>query len=107
MTLTITESGTFALKGDILFDNAFAVEQQGYEQLSPSLKACSGHIEISLLALGQTDSSALSVFLSWIRLARQHQVRLCFTNTPKELHGIAQVCGISSMLESVSCSSSS
>ena len=102
MTLTITDPGHFALQGDVTFDNASIVEQQGRSQLVSSLKAEIKQFDISLQALGHADSSALSVCLSWIRFARQHHVRLRFTNIPRELHALATVCGISEILNNVS-----
>lgn len=105
MTLVLTEPGRFALQGHLTFDNAFSVEQQGREQLTLALSPDFDRFEISLHELGQADSSALSVFLSWMRFARAHQIRLCFTDIPRELHALATLCGISELLKSVSCPS--
>ncbi|OED41093.1 hypothetical protein ACH42_14775 [Endozoicomonas sp. (ex Bugula neritina AB1)] len=100
MTLTVTDSGRFTLQGNVTFDNASFVEQQGRDQLALDFDSGVDRFEISFLALGKVDSSALSVCLSWIRLARTYQVNLCFTDVPGELHALATVCGMSEILNS-------
>ena len=102
MTLTTIEPGRFSLQGEVTFDNASEVESQGRDLLNTTLRQNVDRLEISLHALGHADSSALSVCLSWVRLARSHQMRLCFTDIPRELHALATVCGISAILNNVS-----
>ncbi len=102
MTLTLSEPGRLSFQGDLTFDNAPVVEQQGRDQLEKALESAIDQIDVSLHALGQADSSALSVCLSWIRFVRSHDIRLCFTDVPKELHALATLCGISHILTSTS-----
>lgn len=103
MSLSQVEPGRFVLEGDVTFETASVIEARGMVEL----KACSAkevdHWIISLSGIGQADSSALSVCLSWLRYARQQQVRLCFTDIPRELHALARVCGIHDLLINVSC----
>ncbi len=104
MTLRMVEPGRFAFDGAITFDNASEVDKQGMAELKNCLQLNPPErCEISLQSMKQVDSSALSVCLSWVRLARKHHIRLCFTDIPRELHALASVCGISEMLNNVSC----
>lgn len=100
------ESGRFALEGSITFENASTVESEGLKELQKNLSNQPALWQISLLSISQADSSALSVCLSWLRFAQQHNVRLCFTDIPRELHALAKVCGISELLTNVSCPAS-
>lgn len=97
------ESGCFSLDGKIIFDNASVVEAEGLKELQKSLSSQPAHWQVSLAGIRQADSSALSVCLSWLRFAREHNIRLCFTDIPAELHALAKVCGISDLLTNVSC----
>lgn len=96
------EAGCFELQGEVVFDNASAVEQQGRDLLLKTLKGCDRWV-ISLHGVGHADSSALSVCLSWLRLAREKGVSLCFTGIPDDLEALAQVCGINELLANVTC----
>ena len=102
MTFKQVESGRFALEGSVVFDNASIVESEGLKELQKSLLDQPAHWQISLSGISQADSSALSVCLSWLRFAQNHNIRLCFTDIPRELHALARVCGISELLTNVS-----
>ena len=105
MTLKMIEPGRFAFDGDVIFDTASVVEMQGLKQLESALKLDLSHWQVGLSGIKQADSSALSVCLSWLRFSRKHNVHLCFTDIPQELHALASVCGISDLLNNASCPS--
>lgn len=100
MPLEVIEPGQFKLSGVINFDISPVVEQQGRKLL---LETSENHWKINLSGLTQADSSALSICLSWIRLAREHHKSICFSGLPHELEALAQVCGIRKLLDDVSC----
>ncbi|USE38223.1 lipid asymmetry maintenance protein MlaB [Endozoicomonas sp. SCSIO W0465] len=100
MTLQAVAAGRFKLDGLVNFATSAAIEEQGASLL---LNAGDNCWEIDLSGISHADSSALSVFLSWIRLAEKNQKSIGFTGMPDELEALAQVCGIQPLLESVSC----
>lgn len=100
MTLAVVAPGRFKLHGRVNFATSAEIEAQGAHLL---LASGDDGWEIDLIGISHADSSALSVFLSWIRLAKKHQKSLCFTDMPDELEALAQVCGIQPLLNSVSC----
>ena len=102
MTLSMTEQGQMILKGDVTFDNALEIANQGLEMLAQSTQ--NKRVEISLEHLAHADSSALSVFLTWLRYSRQQQMSLCFTNVPCGLYALATLCGMHDILSDASCS---
>ena len=85
----------FKLTGVINFETSPAVEQQGKKQLQG---AAGEHWQIDLSKIVQVDSSALSVCLSWMRLARAQQKIIKFTHMPLELSALAEVCGVKNLL---------
>lgn len=103
MTFKQAEPGRYTLEGNVTFENASIVEAEGLKALQESLSDNSASWQICLLGIQQADSSALSVCLSWLRFAQKQNVRLCFTDIPRELHALAKVCGISELLTNVSC----
>ncbi|MFK0573035.1 lipid asymmetry maintenance protein MlaB [Endozoicomonas sp.] len=109
MTLDVLAHGRLKLSGAITVDTAPAIEKQGRELLLASIcpsqaPHAADHWEISLQGVTQADSSALSVCLSWIRLAREEDKTIAFTNIPHKLEALAQVCGIHQLLVSLSSS---
>ena len=100
MTLEAVAPGQFKLHGLVNFATSAVIEEQGARLLLKSGDDC---WEIDLKGISQADSSALSVFLSWIRLAQENQKSICFAGMPDELKALAQVCGIQQLLNSVSC----
>ena len=98
--LSVAAPGQFELCGNINFENSPEIEYLGAKKLL----ADSGHRwAIDLKNVSQADSSALSVLLSWIRLAQAHDKVICFDGMPKKLHALAEVCNVDKVLDSVSC----
>ncbi|WP_020583185.1 STAS domain-containing protein [Endozoicomonas elysicola] len=100
MSLELVEPGHFKLSGIINFETAPVIELQGRKLLESTSE---DRWEISLRGVSQADSSALSVCLSWVRLAREHNKSICFSSMPVKLKALAQVCGIQGLINSVSC----
>lgn len=100
MTLELVVPGRFKLNGVINFETSPLVEQQGSLLLQ---EIGEERWQIDLSGITQADSSALSVCLSWIRLAGSHHKSVCYTGMPDELGALARVCGIQQLLDSVNC----
>lgn len=100
MTLEVLSPGRFKLHGTVNFATSPGIEQQG-RRLLPQARGAGWEIDLS--GIVQTDSSALSVCLSWIRLARDNQKTICFSGMPSALGALAQVCGIQDLFDSASC----
>ncbi len=100
MSLALFEPGHFKLSGIINFETSPVIELQGRKLLESTSE---DRWEINLRGVSQADSSALSVCLSWIRLASERNKSICFSGMPAELEALAQVCGIQGIINSVSC----
>ncbi|WP_422449989.1 STAS domain-containing protein [Endozoicomonas sp. ALB091] len=98
MTLAVAAPGRFTLNGVVNFTTSAVVEEQGARLL---LTSGGDDWEIDLSGISQADSSALSVFLSWIRLAKKQQTSIEFVGMPHELEALAEVCGIQPLLNNV------
>ena len=103
MSLVELESGRYALRGVVTFDNAAQVERDGRKLLSQGQNGATKGVSISLAELLQADSSTLSVCLSWVRLARRQGYSLCFTGVPQELTALAKVSGVEELLADSTC----
>ncbi len=100
----MADKGRFVLDGPITFDNAASVAAEGESVLSRFFEeSAEGHWDIDLGKLELADSSALSVFLSWMRLAHKNNVTICFSNIPCQLAALAQVCDVQELMQGASC----
>ncbi|MRI34118.1 hypothetical protein EOPP23_14070 [Endozoicomonas sp. OPT23] len=102
MSLERMDSGRYLLKGAVNFENAAQVEVEGKQLMASDLKQ-EETIRIDLSDLHKGDSATLSLCLSWIREAHQHNTSLCFSSVPDELASLAKVCGLESVLQDSSC----
>ena len=104
MSLEMTEPGCFMLEGPVTFDNAATVAVNGEAALARFLASnAEKHWEINLSAMQLADSSALSVFLSWMRFAHSKNVSICFSNIPAQLEALAKVSDVYDLVKAVSC----
>ncbi|MDD7805441.1 MAG: STAS domain-containing protein, partial [Endozoicomonas sp. (ex Botrylloides leachii)] len=92
MLLETKDAGCFIVQGAVTFDNAAQVAEEGKKVLA---RAFTNNPKdawfISLAEMALSDSSALSVFLSWVRFAQSKNTRLCFTNMPAQFEALAKV----------------
>ncbi len=102
--LQMLEPGRLVLIGPVTFDNAAAVAAEGEAVLSNCFsETAQGHCEINLAQMEVADSSALSVFLSWMRFAKKRQATICFSAIPAQLEALANVCDMKALMDGVSC----
>ncbi|WP_330926573.1 STAS domain-containing protein [Candidatus Sororendozoicomonas aggregata] len=100
MPLEALANGHFAMKGSITFDNAVTVVTEGKKQLMASASSQGvTHWCIDLAFTEQADSSALSVLLSWMRLAQKEGTTLSFQNMPAQLEALVQVADLEELLQ--------
>ncbi len=85
----ITElANKWHVSGDVLVDNANLI-------LSHSATfTMSGEIEVDFNAVGNVDTSALSLMLEWQRRAVAENCKIKFTNLPESLSSLADLYGI-------------
>lgn len=104
MALSIKEPGYLQLDGPITFDNAALVAAEGEVVLSRCLvEEMGSRWQIDLGQLDAADSSAFSVFLSWMRFAYKHNIAICFFNIPEQLAALVKVCDMQDLMQGSVC----
>ena len=104
MSLNMTSPGEFSLEGLVTFDNAAVIASEGEAALQRFLRDQPGQrLEVSLSKMEQLDSSALSVFLSWMRFAKNNGTTICFSGVPAQLEALANVCDMKDLIAGMSC----
>ncbi|MDP0588643.1 MAG: STAS domain-containing protein [Candidatus Endonucleobacter bathymodioli] len=105
MSLELTEElGCFKLVGPVTFDNAAKVAANGEKVLSKSLVGGTiGCFEINLIEVKLSDSSALSVLLSWMRFANKKNITICFSHIPRQIQALAKVSDLYDLIQATSC----
>jgi phospholipid transport system transporter-binding protein len=88
------ENEQVSLKGDLLFSNIKEARAQLERELLTLFKVSDTPITISLKGVKRVDSSALSLCLCALRLAKQHQKSVRFIDHPNELMAIADLVGV-------------
>lgn len=53
---------------------------------------------INLAQVEAADSAAVSMLLSWLRNAQQHEAKLTFVNVPENLRSLADLYGVADAL---------
>ena len=88
-------SNRISLTGFLMFDTILPIYQSGLSYLENySLP----ELEVDLSQVEKSDSSGLSLFLGWMRMAKKRKVNIHFTNVPKYLLDVARVSGIDAIL---------
>src|SRR5262245_42438254 len=81
-------SGALTLESaPAVLDESGAIFTDGTEQV------------LDLKEVTDFDSAALALVIEWLRQARTHGARLRLRNVPQELNAVADVCGVSALLE--------
>ncbi len=58
----------------------------------------SGQKVFDLSAVGETDSSALTLIFAWLRTAHEHGAQLRITHPPASMLSLAELYGVSDLL---------
>jgi len=80
--------------GEINFDNALDMCQQGERLISKAAEQC----EIDFSGVTRAGSAGLTLLFSWLRHAVNLQKTLTFINLPNDLLGVAKVSGVDEIL---------
>lgn len=93
-TVTVEESkGRVYVKGDVSFDNAVTVLEEGLKLVRTLPK-----LEVDLKDMTQTDSSGLAVLIGWVRAAKQEKKSIRFFHLPDFMRDLSRVCGLENVL---------
>jgi phospholipid transport system transporter-binding protein len=88
-------SDKIALTGFLVFDTVLTIYQSGIDYLEQYTLP---ELEIDLSKVEKSDSSGLSVFLGWMRVAQKKNIKLQFTYVPQYLVDVAKLSGIEDIL---------
>lgn len=85
--------GMFALAGDIGFHNVRQLWEQGLKEFHGSKE-----IAVNLAGVERTDSAGVALLIGWVREASNAGRSIRFDRVPDQIHAIATVCGVASIL---------
>ena len=89
------ENGACALSGDLIFQTTPNLKESGDFLLKESPDS---EIVFDLKNVGKVDSSALALFLSWLRIAQGKSQTLRFANAPLALRELAALYSLQNIL---------
>ena len=90
----ITRQGDqYRIEGAVTMANLNAVMAEGLQQFQGDT------VTVDLSAVGEVDSSAVSLLLQWRRDAQQRHQQLQFTNLPANLVSLAKLYGVLELLQ--------
>jgi phospholipid transport system transporter-binding protein len=83
----------YRLEGPITMANVRAVMEEGVQQFQEDT------VKVDLSAVGDVDSSAVSLLLQWLRDANARGRKLQFVNLPANLSSLAKLYGVEELLQ--------
>lgn len=86
--------GRFLLSGDLVFENAARVLEQGEAAFGNQTRT-----EIDLAAVGRVDSAGLAVLLEWAIAARAAGRVVSYRNLPAGAAALAGISDVSELLD--------
>ena len=84
------------VSGAIHFDNVVRLSQAGIA-LIDNLKEVT-EIKVDLKALKESDSSGVALLTGFVRVSREKNKAILFTNVPNFMQDILKVCGLEGVL---------
>jgi len=81
-----------AVKGSITFNNVSELTQHGISLIDSHYKI------IDLNEVAEVDSSAVSMLLEWLRIARMRKLDLHFVHLPENLRSLLKLYGLSGII---------
>lgn len=79
--------------GVINFNNVSSILNQGITMIGGL-----DNIKVNLKELSQTDSSGLALFVAWVKVAKEQNKKIVFTNVPGFVKDISRVYGLDEVL---------
>lgn len=86
--MIVREGHIIKVQGAVSVDNVSAKTAQGAALLDGA------YLIVDLAALGEVDSSIVSMLLEWLRVANQRGCQLQFVNLPESLKSLIQLYGV-------------
>ena len=90
--MIVREGNIVKVEGSVTVDNVSAMTAQGTALLDAP------RLIVDLAAVGEVDSSIVSMLLEWLRVASQHNGQLQFINQPESLKSLVQLYGVSEFI---------
>jgi phospholipid transport system transporter-binding protein len=87
--------GRWVLSGDLLFDNAARLLEQGAAAFGAD-----AHADIDLSQVGRVDSAGLALLVEWSVAARSSGRTVAYRNVPPMLGALAGISDLAQFLES-------
>lgn len=84
------------VSGDITMDTVSTLYLEGL--LEHQGANVPGDIKVDFSGLGQVDSSAVSLMLTWKREAQKKRINLHFVNVPENLKSLAKLYGVADFI---------
>lgn len=86
------DGNKIAVRGSITFNNVVELTQQGIGLID-------GHCQVvDLNEVTEVDSSAVSMLLEWLRIAKMRKLDLHFVNLPENLNSLLKLYGLSGII---------
>lgn len=86
------DGNKIAVRGSITFNNVVELTQQGIGLID-------GHCQVvDLNEVTEVDSSAVSMLLEWLRVAKMRKLDLHFVNLPENLNSLLKLYGLSGII---------
>ncbi|HRB28701.1 MAG TPA: STAS domain-containing protein [Nitrosomonas sp.] len=86
------EDQKIIVQGPATVDNITALTKQGFPLLSGA------NCTVDLSQVTEVDSTILSMFLEWLRAARQTSCQIKFINMPSSVASLIQLYGITELI---------
>lgn len=90
--MIVREGNIIKVEGAVIVDNVTTLTAQGAALLD---KQC---LSVDLAAVGEIDSSIVSMLLEWLRVAKQHNSQIQFINQPQSLKSLVQLYGVAEFI---------
>lgn len=92
-SLEASGEGRFALRGDLGFDNAVPLLEDGLRRFGDA-----GSVEVDLAGVTHADSAGVAVLIEWVAAARRAGRELRYTDVPAQVLAIARLGGVDGFL---------
>lgn len=90
--MIVREGSVIKVEGAVTVDNVSALTTQGATLLDHQ------RLTVDLAAVGEIDSSIVSMLLEWLRVANQHNGRIQFINQSQSLKSLVQLYGVAEFI---------
>ena len=86
------DGSKIAVRGPITFSNVVELTQQGIGLIDSHCQV------VDLNEVTEVDSSAVSMLLEWLRIAKMRKLDLHFVNLPENLNSLLKLYGLSGII---------